>query len=141
MVAYGPRRDIVHRPEYVSPCGQSLCRLGVLTIMDREESFWSFSRRDLFKLLPSGMATWALRSPAPSQPAITPAPPSAAAASGVKKWLADWIWEPIEVNPSKFEPNVPFFQNRPFKNLFTYFHKTFDQPLGERPPHTQDVET
>jgi len=49
---------------------------------------------------------------------------------GVKKWLADWIWEPIEINPFQFESGLPFFQNRPFKNLFTYFRKTFDQPGG-----------
>lgn len=98
--------------------------------MKREKSFWSFSRRDLFKLLPAGMATWALGSPPPSEPASTPAPPSGAVASGVKKWLADWIWEPIEVSRFAGAPGVPFFENRAFKNLFTYFRKTFDLPEG-----------
>jgi hypothetical protein len=95
--------------------------------MNREKSFWSFNRRDLFKILPSGIAAWAVGSAPTNGPISTPAPTSEASASGAKKWLADWIWEPLELSRSDGAPGVPFFQNRAFKNLFTYFRKTFDQ--------------
>jgi len=89
--------------------------------MNREKSFWSFSRRDLFKLLPSGMATWALGAPPPSRPATSPEAGLVPRAPEVKKWQAEWIWE---------RTSGSFFQPLSLKNLFTYFRKTFDNPGG-----------
>jgi hypothetical protein len=98
--------------------------------MNFGKSFWSLGRRDLFKLLPPGLASWALTSPLLTKPAGNRGAVPAPTAGEAKIWRADWIWEPVQMTRQDMSPGVPLFQNRPFKNLFTFFRKTFDQPWG-----------
>ena len=89
--------------------------------MKHGKPFWSLNRRDLFKLLPPSVASWALASPLLSKPARSPEAVLASPAPEVKKWQAEWIWERI---------GGPFFQPGSLKNTFTYFRKTFDYQGG-----------
>ncbi|MGH9353728.1 MAG: alpha-L-rhamnosidase N-terminal domain-containing protein, partial [Terriglobia bacterium] len=98
--------------------------------MNLGKSFWSLSRRDLFKLVPPSLASWALASPLLSKPSRSPEAASAVLGPEAKIWRADWIWEPVQVMPRGHSPGVPFFETPPFKNLFTFFRKTFDPPQG-----------
>ncbi|MGH9353077.1 MAG: family 78 glycoside hydrolase catalytic domain, partial [Terriglobia bacterium] len=98
--------------------------------MGEKKNFWILTRRDLFKLLPPSLASWALASPLLSQPPRRPEAASAAPGPEAKIWRADWIWEPVEVMPHVNSPWVSFFKTPPFRNLFTFFRKTFEQPQG-----------
>jgi len=96
--------------------------------MKQGESFWSLSRRGLFKLVPPSVASWLLASPALGQPRRTPMVSSPASSAAGKRWLGEWIWEPIEVPVPLGSSEGPFFQRPPFRNLFAYLRKSFDAP-------------
>jgi hypothetical protein len=102
----------------------------VTVIMKQGESYWSLSRRGLFKLVPPSVASWLLASPAPGKPLPTPVVFPPARRSAEKRWLGEWIWEPIEVTDPLGSPEGPFFQSSPFRNLFAYLRKSFDAPEG-----------
>src|SRR5882724_4014080 len=100
--------------------------------MSDSKPFWLVSRRDLFKLLPSGVVgflptslVWAEQADgvvgqneaARAQAKYLNAPPKAEA----RKWLADWIWEPGYAGKSG-DPSAT--------NLFVYFRKVFDLDRG-----------
>jgi alpha-L-rhamnosidase len=96
--------------------------------MRNEGSFWPLTRRELFKLLPPGIASWLLAqvAPAASFPSLEERfiPHSAEG----KKWLGNWIWEHVD-SGLPFPPSLePFFQRPPSRNLFGLFRKTFDAP-------------
>ncbi len=89
--------------------------------MGENKSFWSLTRRDLFKLLPPSLVGWLPVSRMEAGPTGVAAglnvPPKAEA----KKWVAEWIWESTNLGP----PGGPSPMN-----LFVYFRKVFDLDQG-----------
>lgn len=89
--------------------------------MVENKSFWSLTRRDLLKLLPPSVVGWLPASRMGAGPAEVAAGLNASLKAEAKEWLANWIWESIDVGP----PGSPSPMN-----LFVYFRKVFDLDQG-----------
>ncbi len=95
------------------------------------KSFWSLNRRALLKLLPSSLLGWVLARPKGEKSARAVDTP-VSTEGDANKWVAEWIWEPIEVGPPGGPSGVPFSESRPLKNLFGHLRRTFDLSAGVR---------
>ena len=95
------------------------------------KSFWSLNRRALLKLLPSSLLGWDLARPKGEKSARAVDTP-VSTEGDANKWVAEWIWEPIEVGPPGGPSGVPFSESRPLKNLFGHLRRTFDLSAGVR---------
>ena len=89
--------------------------------MGEKNSFWSLTRRDVFKLLPSSLVGLLPVSRMGAGRAEVAFGLNVSPKTKAKKWLAEWIWESIDVGP----PGGPSAMN-----LFVYFRKVFDLDQG-----------